>query len=50
MQIMLQETPAIKLHPDDNVAIALVPLSAGRQLTIAGTTINLASNISAGHK
>ena len=50
MQIMLQETPAIRLHPDDNIAIALVPLSAGRQLTIAGYTIQLANTISAGHK
>ena len=50
MQIMLQETPAIRLHPDDNVAIALVPLSAGRQLTIAGYSIQLTGNIGAGHK
>lgn len=50
MQIMLQETPAIQLHTDDNVAIALVPLSAGRQLSIAGTTVQLCNTIAAGHK
>ena len=50
MQISLQETPAIHLHPSDNVAIALVPLSAKRTLTIANTQITLNTAIHAGHK
>ena len=29
MLITLQETPALRLHPDDDVAVALMPLGAG---------------------
>jgi len=46
MHISFQEKPAIRLHEDDNVAIALVPLSSGRRLFDVVTT----SAIGAGHK
>lgn len=46
MHISLQERPAIRLHNDDNVAIALVPLSSGRKVLDVVTT----SMIGAGHK
>ncbi len=46
MQISLQEKPAIRLHADDNIAIALVPLNSGRQIFTVATT----SAIPAGHK
>ena len=36
MRITLQDTPAIKLHPDDDVAVALVPLAAGRLIQLGG--------------
>jgi altronate hydrolase len=50
MLIALQETPALRLHPDDDVAIALAPLGAGRTLTVAGHTLHLERPIGAGHK
>ena len=34
MLITLQDTPALRLHPDDDVAIALVPLSANRRIEV----------------
>jgi altronate hydrolase len=50
MLISLQETPALQLHPDDDVAVALAPLGAGRRLTIGRYAIRLSSDIGAGHK
>ncbi|HMO59956.1 MAG TPA: altronate dehydratase family protein [Roseiflexaceae bacterium] len=50
MLISLQETPALKLHPDDDVAVALAPLGRGRHLTIGGQTLQLNADIGAGHK
>jgi altronate hydrolase len=50
MLISFQDTPALKLHPDDDVAVALVPLSVGRLLTIGGQSVRLAANLTAGHK
>ena len=50
MRILLQETPALRLHPDDDVAIALVPLGAGREVAVAGQTLKLAADVGAGHK
>jgi len=34
MLITLQDTPALRLHTADDVAIALVPLSANRRIEI----------------
>lgn len=50
MNIMFQDRPATLLHPDDDVAVALVPLAAGRTLTVEGRTVKLQVDISAGHK
>ncbi|HNP74006.1 MAG TPA: altronate dehydratase family protein [Kouleothrix sp.] len=50
MLITLHDTPAIQLHPNDDVAIALVPLAAGRQIELAGYAPRLARAIDAGHK
>lgn len=50
MQISLQEKPAIKLHSIDDVAVALVPLAAGRSITIDGLRVRVATAISPGHK
>jgi hypothetical protein len=50
MLITLQDTPALRLHPDDDVAIALVPLSANRRIEIAGQTLRMAADVAAGHK
>jgi altronate hydrolase len=50
MRITLQDTLAIKLHPHDDVGVALAPLSAGRLIEVDGARIQLAENIGAGHK
>ena len=50
MRITLQDTPALKLHPDDDVGVALVPLSANRFVQIGGVTIRMLANVDAGHK
>lgn len=50
MLITLQETPAIRLHPADDVAIALTPLSAGRRVAVGGETVTPTAAVGAGHK
>ncbi|MEI7771209.1 MAG: altronate dehydratase family protein [Chloroflexales bacterium] len=50
MQISLHERPAIVLHPDDDVAVALLPLSAGRSLTLERHRLRLIDAIAPGHK
>jgi altronate hydrolase len=50
MLITLQDTPALRLHPDDDVAIALVPLSANRRVEVAGQSVRLNADVAAGHK
>jgi altronate hydrolase len=50
MLISLQDTPALRLHPDDDVAVALVPLAAGRQIAAGGPSVRLTANIDPGHK
>jgi altronate hydrolase len=50
MLITLHDTPAIKLHPNDDVAIALTPLGAGRKIEIGAQAVRLADDIAAGHK
>ena len=50
MLITLQDTPALRLHPDDDVAIALVPLSANRRIDVAGQALRMSANVAAGHK
>jgi altronate hydrolase len=50
MFISLQDTPALRLHPDDDVAVALVPLANGRQLVAGGPSVRLTANVDPGHK
>jgi altronate hydrolase len=50
MLISLQETPALRLNPADDVVVAVSPLSAGRQLTIDGFSIKTNTAITPGHK
>ncbi|MBC8162357.1 MAG: altronate dehydratase [Roseiflexaceae bacterium] len=50
MLISLQETPAIRLHAADDVAIALVPLGAGRRVSVAGLAVTLPVEVPFGHK
>src|ERR1041385_7174506 len=40
----------IRIHPRDNVAVALEPLAANVRLDDAGTTIVVASEVPSGHK
>ncbi|HBO37706.1 MAG TPA: altronate hydrolase, partial [Pasteurellaceae bacterium] len=42
--------PFIKIHPQDNVAVALQNLPKGTVLTVDGSDIVLATNIDRGHK
>jgi altronate hydrolase len=50
MLISLQETAALRVHPDDDVAVALMPLAPGRNLVVAGIGVRTAAAIPAGHK
>ncbi|MBM4412453.1 MAG: altronate dehydratase [Chloroflexi bacterium] len=50
MHISFQETAIIHLHPDDNLVIALIPLSPGRALSIGTLVVKTTSAINAGHK
>ena len=40
----------IRLHPDDNVAIAVIDLKQGEQITMEGVEITVRSPIHPGHK
>lgn len=40
----------IKVHPSDNVAVALIDLNAGEEVTFEGNTIKVISNVKAKHK
>lgn len=40
----------IKIHPNDNVAVALAPLSANRTLDVDGSSVTLSEDIPQGHK
>ena len=44
------ENSAIHLHPNDNVAIARVPLSEGQTLKVGPFDITVRGNVPAGHK
>ena len=43
------ETKYLKINPADNVAVAIVDLPAGEQVTVDNTTIVLNQAITAGH-
>ena len=44
------ENSALHLHPEDNVAIARVPIAAGTELRVDGVTVKALDAIPAGHK
>jgi altronate hydrolase len=44
------ENSALHLHPQDNVAIARVPIAAGAELRVDGVTVKALDAIPAGHK
>jgi altronate hydrolase len=46
----IKDTCAIHLHPRDNVAIARVPLEAGRAVRAGGVEVTASAAIPAGHK
>jgi altronate hydrolase len=50
VSIATGDDSAILLHPDDNVAIARVALSPGRELRIGGHAITVRDPVPAGHK
>ncbi len=50
MLITLQEKQALRLHPDDDVAVALMPLAPGRSVMVEGLRLRTSAAIPAGHK
>lgn len=50
MEITFQTRPAIRLHPDDEVAVALMPLGRGKAVAVDGTSTVLRDEVPAGHK
>jgi altronate hydrolase len=50
MLISLQDTQALRLHADDDVAIALMPLATGRTIGVGDRSVKLNANIEPGHK
>lgn len=42
--------PLLRIHPTDNIAIALEDLAAGRSLEVGGLCVTLAQSIPRGHK
>ncbi len=44
------ENSAILLHASDNVAVARVPLEAGRRVVVGGSALEVSSETPAGHK
>lgn len=44
------ENSVIHLHPQDNIAVARVPLSAGQDLRVGGLFIEVQTAVPAGHK
>lgn len=41
---------AIRIHPQDNVAVAVLPLAAGTMVEVAGARVTLTGEVGAGHK
>ena len=47
---MSEAVLAVRIHPADNVAVAVRPLSAGCEIAIEGDRVALRDNVAAGHK
>ena len=41
---------ALQVHPDDNVAVAIEPLTAGTIVSVGGTEVTLRDDVPKGHK
>jgi altronate hydrolase len=41
---------AVRVHPDDDVAVAVEPLAAGREVAVGGLRLTLRDDVPAGHK
>lgn len=41
---------AIRIHPDDDVAVAIRPLPAGERVSVPGADVTLVADVPAGHK
>ncbi|MDP9348114.1 MAG: altronate dehydratase family protein [Gemmatimonadota bacterium] len=41
---------AVRVHPEDNVAVAVVALPAGAEITVEGAQVTLRDEVPAGHK
>jgi altronate hydrolase len=50
MLISLQETPALRIHPADDVAVTLIPLAAEKTLKVDGMSVRTTTAIAPGHK
>jgi altronate hydrolase len=50
MLITLQDKPALRLHPNDDVAIALVPLARHRAIDNGNHPVRLTTDVGPGHK
>ncbi len=46
----MEKPQAVRIHPDDNVAVAVGPLHEGTEVTVDGARVVLAEDIPAGHK
>src|SRR5690349_24888456 len=44
------QNSAIRLHQDDNIAVARVPLSPGQTLDVEGISVTVRDSVPAGHK
>jgi altronate hydrolase len=50
MRIAIQDTPAVRMHPDDDVGVALMPMGAERLVQLGDIAVRLTAPIGAGHK
>ena len=50
MNLALQSQFAMRLNPADDVAVALLPLAAGRKVDVDGRRVQLATDVPVGHK
>ena len=46
----MEKPQAVRIHPDDNVAVAVGPLHEGTEVAVDGARVVLAEDIPAGHK
>lgn len=46
----MEKPQAVRIHPDDNVAVAVGPLHEGTEVAVDGVRVVLAEDIPAGHK